>query len=97
MEGDMKNHISDKGLISKIHNELIKFIIKKPNNLIKKWADDPHRHISKEKHIDSQQAHEKMHNITNHLEKAKKRKNTMKYELSSVRMAILKKTTNKKY
>ena len=57
-EKSFVNNISDKGLIGTIFKEFIKLNIKKPNNLIKKWAEDPK--------TDDRQVHEKMLNITNH-------------------------------
>ena len=40
--------VSDKGLLSKIYKGYLKFNNNKANNLIKKWAKDHNRHLTKE-------------------------------------------------
>ena len=89
-ENNFAIYLSDKVLITRIYNELKQIYKKKTNNSIEKWVNNMNRHFS-EDDIYAANKHRK-ECLSSLVIREMQIKTMLRYHLTPVRMAIIKKT-----
>ena len=92
-EKTFANDVVDKGLISKIHKQLIQLNITKMNNSMKKWSEDLNKHFSKDIQMAKRYRKRCSASLTF---REMQIKTTMRHHLIPVRTATIKKSANNK-